>query len=178
MELGTRTVGIIAALVAGSLIFLVMNQPILMTAYVLLWIDKVAIGSLKILRRFGLELATISTISVSFAYGPVNAFIFGIITIPLLHNVKFMFIAADDDWPPFIPTPYGIIDVVGGSLAFFLKGTGFFYTVVLILLLKYMLYTAADRFMYDRPLDILSPVMNFVLHIAFLIPIGASVFGL
>lgn len=178
MEIGSRTAGIIAILAAGAVIFFILNQPILLTAYVLLWIDKVAIGSLKILRRFGLELATISTIAVSFTYGPLNAFIFGIIAIPLLHNVKFMFVTADDDWPPFIPTPYGVIDVIGGSLAFFLKGLGFFTAVILILLLKYALYTAADKFMYDRPLDVISPVMNFILHIIVFIPLGISLFGL
>lgn len=178
MELGSRTIGIIATLAAGTILFFLLNQPVLLSAYVLLWIDKVAIGSFKILRKFGLELATISTIAVSFFYGPVNAFIFGIIVIPLLHNVKFIFVAQDDDWPPFVPTPYGVIDVAGGSLAFFLKGFGFFYAVIAILLLKYILYAAADRIMYDRPIDIISPVMNFILHIIIFIPLGVSVFGL
>ncbi|MBI2579665.1 MAG: hypothetical protein HYW27_02070 [Candidatus Aenigmarchaeota archaeon] len=178
METGTRTTAIVATLIAGALIFFFLNQPILLTAYVLLWIDKVAIGSLKILRRFGIELATISTIAVSFFYGPVSAFIFGIIVIPLLHNVKFMFITQDDDWPPFVPTPYGVIDALGGSLAFFLKGMGFFYALIAILLLKYILYAIADRVMHDRPVDIVSPVMNMALHIIFFIPLGKAVFGL
>ncbi|MBI2173328.1 MAG: hypothetical protein HYT73_03955 [Candidatus Aenigmarchaeota archaeon] len=178
MEIGSRTIGIIATLAAGAILFFLLNQPVLITAYVLLWIDKVAIGSLRILRRFGIELATISTIAVSFFYGPVAAFAFGIITIPLLHNVKFMFVSGDDDWPPFVPTPYGIIDVIGGSLAFYLKDFGFFAAVVMILILKYVLYALADRTMHGRPVDILSPAMNMTLHIIVFIPLARSVFGI
>ncbi|MDI6721216.1 MAG: hypothetical protein QMD85_02405 [Candidatus Aenigmarchaeota archaeon] len=178
MELREKTTAIVAVLIAGALIFFFLNQTVLLAAYILLWADKVLIGSSRMLRRFGMELATISTIAVSFFYGPVNAFIFGIIAIPILHNIKFIFVSPDDDWPPFVPTPYGVIDVVGGSLAFFLRAFGFFPAVILILLLKYILYALTDRMLYEKPVDIISPVMNFILHVILFIPLAKIVFGI
>lgn len=160
----------LAIIGGGALISLLIGGLSLALIFLLLAFDKTVLGMAGILRRVGIEFTTILTIFLGILHGPVFAFFFTIITVPLFHAIKFFFLPMQPDWPLFVPAPYNVVDAIGASLAALLKGLVVGQIMLAVITAKIILYAVVDRFAYGRPPDLLGAVTYFAFNMVAVTP--------
>src|SRR3989338_6367962 len=126
----TNVIALFSTLFVGFLaIYLIWGFP-LAVIFAILWIDKVLIGAIGAVRYIGIEFTTIATVLLGFLYGPVFSFLFALISLPVLHAMKYIFLPLPQpEWPFFVPSPYNLIDAMAALIASFLAGLPFLYAV-------------------------------------------------
>ena len=134
--------------------------------YLLLWIDKVPLGILSVLRLVGIEFTTISTLLLGILYGPLGAaFIF--FAVPILDGIRSLFVKIASDRPPFVPGFANVVDAVLVIVAFVLASQDIFVIIISILLIKYAVHETKDM-VYGKPFDFMV-VPNFVFNLVILL---------
>ncbi|MBI2971482.1 MAG: hypothetical protein HYY37_03650 [Candidatus Aenigmarchaeota archaeon] len=168
----------LAALGVGAAFSLLWGGAPLAVLFVLLAFDKIILGMGGILRKIGIEFTTILTIFIGVMYGPVFAFFYTLLIIPVFHAIKFFFIPMQPDWPLFVPAPYNFADAIGAALAAFMKDFFIGYIMFFVVIEKIVVYALADRLMFGKPVDIFGAVTYFVFNMAIALPAAGFLTGI
>ncbi len=167
-------------LALGAAVFYLLAGIALGVIFALLWIDKIAIGSIPVVRKFGVEITTITTIFLGIAYGPVIAFFFSLVFIPALHAIKFIILPMPSEWPMFVPSPYNVADAIGAAIAGLLQSQALMLIMAAVLISKILVYAFVDRVFLSKPVDVIGAVGMTLFNLALILPIAgyfASVTG-
>lgn len=167
-------------LALGAVAFYFLAGIALGVIFALLWIDKIIIGSIPVVRKFGVEVTTIATIFLGIVYGPVIAFVFSLVFIPALHAIKFIILPMPSEWPLFVPSPYNVADAIGAAIAGLLQSQAFMLIMVAVLISKILVYAFVDRIFLSKPVDIIGAVGMTAFNLMVMLPIAgyfASVTG-
>ena len=140
--------------VFGSLLLYVLGGPGLAAIYAILWADKVLLGFAGVIRYAGIEFTTMVTILTGMLFGPVLAFIFIIIVIPILHAIKFIALPLyEPDWPLFVPHYYNFVDAIGASVAGMAAGLPLLWIMILVLIARGIMYPFIDFYLLDKGIN-------------------------
>ncbi len=154
---------LLLTLLVGAGLFYLIGGFVLAAVYVLIWIDKIVI--INTLKYFGIELTTMATLMLGIAYGPIAAFIFGIVVIPLLHSMRFVLLPLQQpDWPLFVPHPNNVVDALGGAVAGMFATLPFLYLAVAVTLLKDVGYALSEGVLLGKPINWFSAVMYLLVN--------------
>jgi hypothetical protein len=163
---------LVLSLAVGYLIFHLFNAA-LAAIFLVLWFDKVFLGMTGIVRYFGIEFTTIATILLGIVFGPLVAFVFSLIVIPILHGIKYLFLPLPPpEWPLFVPSPYNFIDALGAAIAGFLSSYPIIYILIPVLILKDIIYSAVDMALFSKPPEIMYAIGNFIFNLIIIINFG------
>ena len=154
----------LAVLGGGTVVSYVIGGVTLAVIFMLLAFDKIILGLTGMLRRIGIEITTILTIFLGLLHGPVFAFFFTLLLVPFFHAIKFFFVPLQPDWPLFVPAPYNVADAAGAAVAALLKDLAVTHIMLVVILVKIILYAVADRFMYEKPVDVVGAVTYFAFN--------------
>lgn len=134
--------------------------------FLVLWFDKVFLGMIGVIRYFGIEFTTIATILLGITHGPLIAFVFALVVIPILHGMKYLFLPLPPpEWPLFVPSPYNFIDALGAAIAGFLSSYPILYILIPVLIVKDITYAAVDNLFFSKPPEVLYAIGNFIFNI-------------
>ncbi len=168
---------LILSLIAGFAVFSIFDFR-LAVLFVFLWIDKTVISAFGAVRYFGVELTTVISIIMAMLYGPWFAFFFLLLLIPFLHGLKYVLLPLPPpEWPLFIPSPYNIVDALGGLVAGFIPFS-FMARLFLTAVSKDVFYALAERFMMSKPVDVISAITSVVFNMLVGYPFGLFVMSL
>lgn len=156
------------SLFTGLLIFYIFGGTPLTIVFLLLWIDKVIFGMLRILNPFGIELVTVSTIILGIAYGPVFGFFFSIIFIPMIEGIKHLFIKVYAEWPPFIPSVAHLSDAIVAAIVGVLRSQPLTQILFVVLPVKYVL-DVVENMIYRKPVNIIYILVNAAFNIIIIV---------
>ncbi len=169
---------LLLALVAGFLILLVFDFR-LAVMYAILWADKTIISAFRIIRYFGVELTTVISVIMAMIYGPIFAFIFILVSTPILHGLKYVFLPMPPpEWPLFVPSPYNIVDALGALVAGLLAPLQLFYALLATAIAKDFFFALSEKFMLSKPVDVISAVTSIAFNLFAGYPIGLFVVSL
>ncbi len=167
---------LILSLVAVFLVLYIIN-PFIAIIYAVLWFDKIILG-IGPVHRFGIELTTIATVMLGIIFGPVIAFIFTIISVPILYGLRYMLIpSSPPEWPLFTPSPYNFVEAIGAAVAGILAQQSFLLIFIGVWIAKEIIYVAVDR-LAGKPPDIVYPVFNAIFNAVLIIYLGKFFLGL
>lgn len=160
------------------LIYLIWGFP-LAAIYAILWIDKILIGAIGAVRYIGIEFTTIATVLLGFLYGPVFSFLFALISLPVLHAMKYIFLPMPPpEWPFFVPSPYNLIDAFAAIAASFLAWLPFLHAVLIVVLLKDIGYAVVEKLMINKPVDVISAITYIIFNLVIAAHFGSFFLGL
>jgi len=163
-----RYILIVASLIIGLGISFLLGGALLAGIFLLLWIDKILIESAKIPRFVGIEFVTLSMIVIGITQGFLLGFVYALIFIPILEGITQLFIPKNNSWPPFVPSISHVADGMMATIAYFLQGSPLFMIFIVALFAKYTINIAKDKFvMTDKPLDMITPIPNFIFVMIF-----------
>lgn len=162
----------LSLLALGLAIFGVIGGLKLAAVFLMLWIDRVIIGKLKVPLEFGIELYSLPAIIVGVVYGPSMGFFFGFLIIPIIGGILDITISLlsgshlmDTGWEPLIPSMEsiisGMIAVVGGFLGPLMP---FLYVVMICIGVRFIINVLKDVVMQQPP-KIISYLINFGLNV-------------
>lgn len=160
-------------LVLGLILFSILGGLKLSVVYLMLWIDKVIIGKLKIPLEFGIELFSIPAIIVGISYGPAVGFFFGFLLIPLIGGILDITISMvsgahllDTGSEPLLPSMQSIITGIIAAIAGFLNPLiPFFFIVLVCVIVRFVINIIKDIIMGEPP-KIIAYTVNLGLNIA------------
>lgn len=169
---------LVLTLVLGFLAFYLFDFR-LAILFVVLWIDKTIISAFRIIRYFGVELTTVASVILAMFYGPFFAFVFILISTPILHGLKYIFLPMPQpEWPLFMPSPYNVVDALGALVAGFLAPLHLFIALLATAIAKDFFFALAEKFMLSKPVDVISAVTSVVFNVVAGYPFGIFVLGL
>ncbi len=168
---------LLLTLAAGFLVFMVFDFR-LAVMFAFLWVDKTVISAFRIVRYFGVELTTVISVIMAMIYGPVFAFIFILVSTPVLHGLKYVFLPMPPpEWPLFMPSPYNVVDALGALVAGFLAPLQLFYALLGTAIAKDVFFAAAEKFMLSKPVDVISAVTSIAFNLLAGYPFALFVLG-
>ena len=163
---------LIIAMIIGFLLSFFIFGVALALIFLFIWIDKSIIGYAEIFHKMGIELTTITTVFLGILFDPLFAVVFAMVVIVIAHGFRYIaFPSAPSEWPPFVPHPYNFIDAIGVVVAS-LAGMPLFYTLIVVLAVKTMLYMIIDRIALGRPPNIIGAMMNIVFNLIIFLPVA------
>ena len=166
---------LLLTLVAGFIIFYLFDIK-LAILFVVLWVDKTIISAFRIIRYFGVELTTVASVIMAIFYGPWFAFIFILVSTPVLHALKYIFLPMPQpEWPLFVPSPYNIVDALGALVAGFVAPLQLFYALLVTAIAKDVFFAFAEKFMLSKPVDVISATTSIIFNIVAGYPFGVFV---
>ena len=182
MSMPYKTPMFFSTLFLGTALLYFIGGPAMAVAYAILWLDKIVFGMLGPIRYLGVEFTTIGTIILGIAYGPVAAFLFSIVVIPLLHSSKYVFLPLPQpEWPFFIPHPNNIVDAIGALCAGLLWALGVKELLILtaiVVIIKDAGYGVSEKMMFGKPVDYFSAVMYLIFNGLLAYQFGAAILSL
>lgn len=154
----------LVSLILGSLICFVLFGLPCVFIFIFIWLDKVVMGYTRIFHVFGLGMTSTAAIFAGIIYGPLFAFLFAFIVMPLIDTLKWIVAPPYEPmWPPAVPSPEGFIDGLAGVAAANLVGVlPFSLLIVVCTGLKIPLNMIKDMALYGMP-----PKPLYVLDIGF-----------
>ncbi|MBI4019312.1 MAG: hypothetical protein HY364_03580 [Candidatus Aenigmarchaeota archaeon] len=153
-----------ASLLVGSVIFFLLGGASAVVIFFMIWFDKIVLRSVTP-SILGIELTTISTILMGITLGSVTAFILAIVVMPILEGVKMLLVPTPSEVPPFIPTPYHLLDGLVAAVAPLFVWLPFYGIVALLLAGKLALDAAIDIFVFSKPFDVISGATTFIFNL-------------
>ncbi len=165
---------LIMSVAAFPAIYLV--SPAFGIIFLMLWIDKIILRTVTP-SAFGIELVTISTVLAGIAHGPI-AGVAVIFLIPMLEGVKYIIIPTNQEWPPFVPSPYNLIDGLVVTVAWLLQSEQLLVIVALALAIKLLINATIDTFIMQKPFNIISAVTSAAFNIFLVVSFGGWFEGL
>jgi hypothetical protein len=179
MKLNYKLPILALTLIIGTAFFYILGGTVLALVYAILWVDKIIIGMVGTVRYLGIEFTTIATVIIGISYGPVNAFIFSIVMIPLLHAAKYIFLPLPQpEWPYFIPHPNNVVDALGAAFAGVFAGLPLLFNTLIVVFLKDVGYALSERYMIGKPIDYFSAIMYLVFNALLAIQFGPAIMAL
>lgn len=169
---------LLLTLIIGFVVFYLLDFK-LAILFVVLWVDKTIISAFRIIRYFGVELTTVASVIMAMFYGPWFAFVFILVSTPVLHALKYIFLPMPQpEWPLFVPSPYNIVDALGALVAGFLAPLELFYALVLTAVAKDIFFAAAEKFMLSKPIDVISAITSIAFNIVAGYPFGVFILSI
>ncbi|MBI4019488.1 MAG: hypothetical protein HY364_04505 [Candidatus Aenigmarchaeota archaeon] len=182
MNMPYKTPLFISTLFFGAALLYLLGGIALAAVYAILWIDKIVLGMLGPIRYLGVEFTTLATIILGISYGPLPAFLFSIIVIPLLHSSKYLFLPLPQpEWPFFIPHPNNIVDAIGALCAGILWVIGIKELLILtaiVVIIKDAGYGISEKMMFGKPVDYFSAAMYLIFNCLLIFQFGPSIASL
>lgn len=123
-------------------------------------ISSITDGTLDVM---GIELITVPIIYIGIIYGPVNAFLFGFLVMPIIEVVRWSLKTPQmtEGWFPLIPSPDGLVDGLTGVVAGLLfLIVPIFWVGVVSIIIKNILMIIKDLLVFGAP-----PKPQFVINI-------------
>ena len=161
------------SLIAGYSLFYFFDVT-LAAIFLVIWFDKVFLGMLGIVRCFGIEFTTIATILLGITHGPLFAFVFALIVIPIMHGIKYLFLPLPHpEWPLFVPSPYNFVDALGAAIAGFLASSPILYILIAVLIIKDITYALADKLFFSKPPEVIYAIGNFIFNFIIILQFGS-----
>ena len=170
MNLRNKLALVALSLVIGAAVFYFLGGAALGMIFVLLWIDKVVRGSIPVVRKFGVEITTITTIFLGIVYGPLIAFVFSLVFIPALHAIKFIILPIPSEWPLFVPSPYNVADAIGAAVAGLLQSQALAFVMIAVLAAKIVVYALVDSMVLSKPVDVIGAVGMTAFNLIVMLP--------
>ena len=162
----------LVSFIFGSLIFYFLFGLPCVFIYLFIWFDKVVMGYTRIFHVFGLGMTSTAAIFSGIIYGPLFAFLFAFLVMPLIDTLKWIVAPPYEPmWPPAVPSPEGFIDGLAGVAAAHLFGVLPLAVLIFVCVgLKIPLNMLKDMLMYGmppKPLYVLDIGFTFVMVSAF-----------
>ncbi len=169
---------LLLVLIVGFVVLFIFDFR-LAVLFAIIWVDKTIISAFGIIRYFGVELTTVTSVIMAIFYGPVFAFIFILVSTPVLHALKYVFLPLPQpEWPLFVPSPYNIVDALGALVAGFLAPFSLLINLLVTAIAKDFFFALAEKFMLSKPVDIISAITSIVFNLVAAYPFGIFVMGL
>ena len=166
-----------ASLLAGSAMFFLLGGMPAVVIFFMMWFDKIVLRTVTP-SVLGIELTTVSTILIGMAFGSVTGFILVVVLMPVLEGVKMLTVPMPSEVPPFVPTPYHLLDGLVAAASSFFIGVPFYATVAVLLGGKLAADAAIDTFVFSKPFGVISGATTFVFNISISWHFGAFLVAL
>ena len=163
------------SLVIGSLIFFFLGGIPLLLIFGMLWFDKIVLKSVTP-GILGTELTTLSTILLGMSAGPFMGLVLVMVTIPILEGIKGIVVPIPAFIPPFVPTPYHLVDGIIAFMAGFFIGFPFLAIVLTLLIVKFMANATIDTYFTAKPFDILSALTSTIFNVLIVLYLETMIF--
>lgn len=167
----------LATLLGGIGLFYLIGGIPLALIYFIIWFDKSIIGLGGLIGRFGIELVTIPAVALGLLYGPVLAFLFLIIILPIVYAVKHLLLGTQSEWPLFVPSFWNLGHAIGGALAGLLMGMDIFLIFLIVLVAENIVF-----FIYElgsqRPMDFIWAAGNIIFNLVIYSVIALPLFAI
>lgn len=175
--LGKRNIILLSLTLVLGFAALYLINPLIAVIYAVLWVDKIPLGILSV-HKFGIELTTIATVMLGIIFGPVIAFIFTIVAIPVIYGLRYTLLPlSPPEWPLFVPSPQNLVEAIGAAVAGLLADQSFLVIFVGVWIAKEITYVIFDRFS-GKPFDMIYPVFNGIFNAILIVYFGSFFLGM